>query len=469
MRSLRLRLILFAAMTIAVALWAAWHVMGMLFEHYTEQRMAITLTHEGNALIAATSIGADGVLHVDPRDIEARTRRPASGMYWEVLSPAGAVRSASLAGKVLTETAQESATRVANWDKNELPGPFETDLIAVERETRIAGVPVRFRIGEDDEPLDRARASFSREMGIFLFALGLALAIAAWAQVELGLLPLRRVRRELEAMERNPAERLSDQHPVEIAALTNAINALADARSEDLARARRRAGDLAHALKTPLAALAAQNRLARAAGATDAAEAIDQTLGAAAAVLEAEMARARAAASRFGGGVEATRPAALIEGLFAVLERTEHGMNLVFDIDVPTDWRIRIDADSFAEILGNILDNAARHARRVVRVSAVLSDASIDFLIDDDGPGIPEERRVEVLRRGVRLDESGGGHGLGLAIVADLAEATGGTVTLAQAPGRGLRVRLRWPSTLLSHETSGRTEDGEVQEQDPCA
>lgn len=469
MRSLRLRLILFAALAIAVALWAAWHVMGTLFEHYTEQRMAITLTHEGNALIAATSIGRDGVLHVDPRDIEARTRRPASGMYWEVLSPAGFVRSASLAGKTLAEAPQESAIHLADWDKIELPGPFETDLIAVEREMHITGVPVRFRIGEDDEPLDRARASFSREMGIFLFALGLALAIAAWAQVELGLLPLRRVRRELEAMERNPAERLSDQHPAEIAALTNAINALADARSEDLARARRRAGDLAHALKTPLAALAAQNRLARAAGATEAADAIEQTLGAAAAVLEAEMARARAAASRFGGGVEATCPATLIEGLFAVLERTEHGMNLVFDLDVPADWRIRIDSDSFAEILGNILDNAARHARRVVRVTGALDGTAIDFLIDDDGPGIPDERRAEVMRRGVRLDESGGGHGLGLAIVADLAEATGGAVTLEEAPDRGLRVRLRWPSTLLSHANPDRSEDGEFQEPDSCA
>ncbi len=143
-----------------------------------------------------------------------------------------------------------------------------------------------------------------------------------------------------------------------------------------------------------------------------------------------------------------------------MLERTEHGMDLVFDIAMPADWQIDIDAGSFAEILGNILDNAARHARRVVHVTGAATDGHIDFVIDDDGPGIPIDARGNVLRRGVRLDESGSGHGLGLAIVADLVEATGGTVTLEDAPDTGLRVRLRWPETLLSLVPSGRSDDG---------
>jgi signal transduction histidine kinase len=450
MRSLRLRLIAFAAIAIAVALWAAWHVMGRLFEHYTEQRMAITLTHEGGALIAATRIGGDGKPVVDPSDLDARTRRRASGLYWEVLAPAGAARSASLGGKALSLREDDRVVDVAGWRETEIDGPYETDLILVERDVTIGDAAVRVRVGEDDEPLDRARASFAHEMGMFLLALGIALALAAWAQVELGLRPLRRVRRELAAMERDPTQRLSGDHPREIEPLARAINALADARSDDLARARRRAADLAHALKTPLAALAAQSRVARTAGATQAADAIDQTLSAAAAVLESELARARAAASRAGEGVAATRPAKLIEGLFAVLERTERGMALVFDADVPPEWEIRIDADSFAEIFGNLLDNAAKHARRVVRVAANDEAGRLTFIVDDDGPGIPANQREGVLRRGVRLDESGAGHGLGLAIVADLIEATGGTIALGDAPGRGLRVALSWPDTLLN-------------------
>jgi len=452
MRSLRLRLIAFAAIAIAVALGAAWHVMGGLFEHLTEQRLAITLTHEGNALIAATRLGADGRPQVDMTDLDARTRRRASGLYWSVAAPGGEARSPSLAGAPLSTRALGKASTVAGWRKSEIPGPYETDLVLVERVVRIGTARVLVRVGEDDEPVDRARATFGHEMGLFLLALGVALSLAAWLQVELGLRPLRRVRRELAAMERDPAQRLSGGHPREIDGLIRAINALADARSEDVARARRRAADLAHALKTPLAALAAQSRVARSAGAGDAADAIDAILSAAATALESELARARAAASHAGVGAGVTCPAALIEGLFAVLERTERGMDLVFDLDAPADWRIAIDPDGFAEILGNLLDNAARHARRMVRVQGRLHGGRILFSVDDDGPGIAAEKRADALRRGVRLDESGSGHGLGLAIVADLVEATGGAVALDDAPQRGLRVVLSWPAALLRRD-----------------
>jgi len=450
MRSLRLRLIAFAALAIAVALWAAWHVMGLLFEHYTERRMADALIREGSAIAAAVQVDAAVRPSVVSNDLDARFRRRASGLYWEVRAPNGIAGSASLGGKKLAADAEAPETTGTAWTESEAPGPYEEDVILVERQLSVGGTQVTVRVGEDDEPIDRAGASFAREMGMFLLALGVALALAAWVQVELGLWPLRRVRRELAAMERNPAQRLSDDHPREIDDLAQAINALATARSEDLGRARRRAADLAHALKTPLAALAAQSRVARAAGATVAADAIDQTLTAAAAVLESELARARAAASRAGEGVAATRPATLIEGLFAVLERTDRGMGLVFDSDIPADWEIGIDGDSFAEIFGNLLDNATRHARRVVRVGAEQAAGRLSFTVDDDGPGIPLDQRGGVLRRGVRLDESGSGHGLGLAIVADLVEATGGAITLGDAPEYGLRVTLDWPDTLLT-------------------
>jgi signal transduction histidine kinase len=424
--------------------------MGLLFEHYTERRMADALIREGNAIIAAVQVDAAGRPSVVSNDLDARFRRRASGLYWEVRAPNGIAGSVSLGGKPLPADAEEREATDTAWSESEAPGPYEEDVILVERQVSVGAIRVMVRVGEDDEPIDRAGAAFAHEMGMFLLALGVALALAAWLQVELGLWPLRRVRRELAAMERNPAQRLSDDHPQEIDDLAQAINALATARSEDLVRARRRAADLAHALKTPLAALAAQSRVARAGGAGAAADAIDQTLSAAAAVLESELARARAAASRAGEGVAATLPAALIEGLFAVLERTESGMTLVFDSDIPADWEIGIDPDSFAEIFGNLLDNATRHARRVVRVGTALDAGRLSFVVDDDGPGIPAGQRDGVLRRGVRLDESGTGHGLGLAIVADLVEATGGTITLGDAPDQGLRVTLSWPDTLLT-------------------
>ena len=110
-------------------------------------------------------------------------------------------RSPSLGGSPLAE----SGPATASWRETEIAGPYEDDLILVQRRMRIGPSFVTIRVGEDDEPIDRAGASFAHEMAVFLTALGAALALAAWLQVELGLLPLRRVRRELAAMERNPA------------------------------------------------------------------------------------------------------------------------------------------------------------------------------------------------------------------------------------------------------------------------
>ncbi|MDB5705555.1 MAG: sensor histidine kinase [Sphingomonas bacterium] len=449
LRSLRLRLIAYAAVAIAIALVAAWMVMGALFEHHNELRQIDMLRGEATAIAAMVSVDARGRPIASELPTDSRYRRVGSGLYWSITAPGGRLRSPSLAGATIPAAKHGATDR---WEMHEAPGRFESELVIVEARVppRGGGGPVLVQVAQDEGPLDAAADEFAEEMAVFLGALWLLLAIAAWVQVELGLRPLRRVRDDLAAMRRNAATRLGDNYPHEIEGLAAAINALAQAREEDLGRARRRAADLAHALKTPLAALAAQNRLARANGAREAADAIEQTLAAAGAVLETELARARAAASRAAGETAQTHPAKMIERLFAVLQRTEAGMMLVFDSDIPEDWRIAVDADAFAEIFGNLLDNAARFARRIVHVGAVRENGVLRFSIDDDGPGIAASERDLVLRRGARLDETGSGHGLGLAIVADLVDATGGSFILDDAPAGGLRGEIIWPDAMLT-------------------
>jgi len=125
------------------------------------------------------------------------------------------------------------------------------------------GAPVLVQLAQDLASIRQSRQEFGRELALFLLLLWAVLLAAAWAQVQLGLRPLARVREELANLRQNPEQRLRAQHPSEIEPLTTAINALADAREKDLAAARRRAADLAHGLKTPLAALSAQSRRAR--------------------------------------------------------------------------------------------------------------------------------------------------------------------------------------------------------------
>jgi len=256
---------------------------------------------------------------------------------------------------------------------------------------------------------------------------------------------LSRVRAEMDRLRRNPAARLRERHPSEIAPLTDAINALADAREADLARARKRAADLAHSLKTPLAALAAQSRNARAAGAEDAAEGLDKAIAAVGAALEAELARARANAARNAATATDASPLDVAERVIGVIERTQQGEAIIFDTDMDESLRVPVAADDLAEILGALLENAARFARRQVQVRGWMDGAAaVHLTIGDDGPGIGDGRAEAALMRGGRLDEAGPGHGLGLAIVEDLMTATEGRLALGRSKLGGLEVSLSW-------------------------
>ena len=306
-------------------------------------------------------------------------------------------------------------------------------------------VPVLIQVATDDAPMLAAGHEFNLELMASLGILWLFLMIAAYVQVTLGLRPLADIRRQIDALKRNPAARLLASHPREIAPLTNAINALADARETDLSRARKRAGDLAHSLKTPLAAISAQARRAREAGATNAADGLERAITAMRAAMETELARTRAAAARDAGRSHAEDVRSVIENVIAVVERTEHGEHLAFEVDVPDSLQIPVAAEDLTEILGALIENAARHAQRRLRIAGTVELQECVLQVEDDGPGIDHDALQSVMLRGGRLDEAGSGHGLGLAIVSDLMRATGGSVTLDRATLGGLAARLAWP------------------------
>jgi signal transduction histidine kinase len=126
------------------------------------------------------------------------------------------------------------------------------------------------------------------------------------------------------------------------------------------------------------------------------------------------------------------------------MERTPQGARVTWTVDVPATLAARIDEEDLTEALGNLTENAARHAQSSVTVKARADDGMIEVAVIDDGPGIPPERAQEALRRGGRLDQSGSA-GLGLAIVGDIAEAWGASLSI-ERPARGCRIVLRIPS-----------------------
>jgi len=334
-----------------------------------------------------------------------------------------------------------------DWDRSIVDGPFDQRVVLVARLIRPerAGSDVLVQLAHEQKSLHEAREEFGEELAVFLALLWLILSIAAWVQVELGLRPLRHVRNEVDLLKRNPRERIAAAHVAEIEPLTNAINELAEARERDLGRARRRAADLAHGLKTPLAALSAQSRRAREAGATEAADGLDHAIAAATSAIEGELARSRAAAIRAAPSGDTTVALPLLESLIGVVEKTEFGAKLVFEVNVPDQLRVPVATEDLLEIAGALIENAARYARRRVRITGEATGAGC-LIIEDDGPGIDSEKVAQALARGARLDEAGSGHGLGLAIANDLVDATRGQMTLLRSELGGLKVTIAWPA-----------------------
>lgn len=441
--SLRLRLILGGAMAVLVALAVSWLAMTWLFERHIERRETDELTRVALNLVAGLSVDPAGKPVVAAAPVDPRLQTPAGGLYWQVSTPAGAVRSRSLWDQALKPPAEASAE---SWRARIAAGPFDDRILVVERRVRPdhAGPVVLVQVASEERALRAARAEFGRDLAIFLGGLWIVLSAAATVQVVLGLSPLARIRADLARLRGSPSARMADDHPREIAPLIGAINDLAQAREADLARARRRAGDLAHSLKTPLAALSAQSRRARAAGAVDAADGLDRAIEAMAAALETELARARAAAARETTIHARAEVLAVVERLVAVVERTAEGQRLMFDVEIDPALRAPVAEDVLTEMLGALIENAARFARRQVRVTGVEVEGDVRLSIDDDGPGMEEGRAEAALMRGGRLDEAGPGHGLGLAIVRDLVEASSGALSLGRSDLGGLAVSTLW-------------------------
>jgi signal transduction histidine kinase len=443
--SLRWRLLAGAAVAVFAALAIAWVAMTLLFQRHLELRVEQELRRDALQLVAGLSFDPTGMITIQQLPTDPRFDTPAGGLYWQISAGQESQRSRSLWDEALAPSPDADALE---WRTRRVDGPFGQRLFLLERIVQPANSSQRVlvQLALDENELIVARDDFSLTLAMFLLLLWAVLSGAAWIQVQLGLRPLKRLRSELSALRHNAAERLSAGYPREVEPLTQAINDLASAREADVKRARQRAADLAHGLKTPLSALAAQSRLIRE-GRGDpgaAADGLDRAISSAAAAVEAELARARAAASRHARQDAQASPLLVAQRLILVLERTEKGARLDYVLDVPDTLRLAVAAEDLSEILGPLLENAVRFARRQVRVSGAEMDGSITLSVEDDGPGLSAAEASEALARGVRLDQAGGGHGLGLAIARELAEATGGTIELGASSLGGLRIDFRW-------------------------
>ena len=239
--------------------------------------------------------------------------------------------------------------------------------------------------------------------------------------------------------------RLEGEYPVEVKPLVDDLNALLADREQRIAKAHRKAGDLAHGLKTPLTLLNQHAEHARTTGQVDLANAIHQHVERMRRQIDYHLAHARASASE---GNPSTRCHVLTsaDALARTMMTLHAEKRVTVDVHVPPDQFVRSQREDLEEMLGNLVDNACKWATSRVTIQSSSSNGRTDIVVEDDGPGLAAELRETVLQRGVRADEAAPGSGLGLAIVADLVELYGGSIHLASSALGGLRATLTLPS-----------------------
>jgi len=439
--SIRFRLWSAATISILVALAIAGIGLRYLFELNVERRIVRELTVNLNELIGATSFAADGRLSVAPDLTDPRFANPLSGHYWQVedLASHSLVRSRSLwdATLALPEEASGELKKI-----EELEGPGGELTIAVQRTiTDADGRSFRAIVAEDHHSVEVSVREYVQDLAPALILLAAALIAAFFVQITVGLAPLENLRVAVRNVIAQQTARLDVTAPSEVQPLADEINRLLDAQEKALARARARATDLAHGLKTPLQVLSADIRALRGKGETELADEIEKSAGAIRRHVERELARARLAPGISGKASCRVRETAA--GVIAVVRRTPNSKQLSFVLDIAEDFTAPVDEGDLSEILGNLVENAARFARSSVRISATATASEVTIAVADDGPGIPDADREAALSRGVQLDSKGGSSGLGLAIVSDIVEAYGGRLAMANAdPGLVVTIAL---------------------------
>lgn len=441
--SLRLRLALMGALAVVLALGAAGFALSLLFDEHVERRAVAEMQVQLDQVLGGLASGPEGLAVATP-PADPRFSRPYSGLYWQIEAGERTLRSRSLWDQALALPADRPAGSEARL--HDLTGPDGARLLALEQSVQL---PARLGVGEarvavamDRAELSAARAAFVADLAPYLAVLALALIAAQIVQLAYGLRPLKHIRQRVAALRAGRAARMGDAWPAEMIPLAGEIDALLEAREADLERARARAGDLAHGLKTPLQALLGEAERLRQSGGTRAASAIEEIADTMHTHVERALVRARAAGA---GGNPAADVAGVVARIHAVLKRTPAGESLNWRISIPDELAfVAMDPTDLAEALGALAENAARHARRKVAITAAQKGDRVRIRIADDGPGVPAESLTEIGQRGRRLDEQLPGDGLGLAIASDIVEAAGGHIDLRNGP-EGFEAMLDLP------------------------
>ena len=439
MSSLRLRLGIGLALSLLLVFALQWLAVTAALRQLAEAQISTRLQHDLDNLLAGLSVQADGRLALDPARVALIYNRPLSGHYFQITSGEQMMRSRSLWDTVLPVTLPPPGS----VRRRRVEGPAGQPLLLQEGGYTIEDRPVALAVAEDLGPLAQQLQRFGLTYAMVSAGVLMLLVLVQALLVRLALKPIDRARAGIVRLERGEIDALSEQVPRELLPFVRELNRLLAVLRRRLERSRHALGNLAHALKGPLtllAELAGRREL----NALPEIRASLRTQNAALAQLvERELARARLAGPATGARFDAASELpALIDAVTAIYRDKA----LAVEPDLAPGLVVSADREDMLELLGNLLDNACKWARKRVRIRLVRSSGLL-ITVEDDGPGLAPETSARIAQRGVRLDEAMPGHGLGLAIVRDIVESYNGTLDFAPSETLGgLAVRVVLPA-----------------------
>ena len=444
--SLTRRMIGIAALWIVILLGVGGYALDRVLTTAITRNFDAQLDYVLTALIASSEIGPDGEVFLNRPPADQRFLEPYSGLYFQI---SGTGRqgtqtqsiefpSRSLWDRRLQVRGGHRDFNVHTYDTREFE---DEELRVLERDVRLPGSAVRWRFqvaqnrdGLNDQ-IEVLRRTMVRSFGI----LGLGLIGLAALQAFYGLWPLRRVRRAIASIRSGEKSRIEERFPPEIEPLTEELNALLVHNEVQAEESRRHAGNLAHALKTPLTVITN----AATAKAPDLADTVCREATTMRRQVDHHLARARAIGRRSSAQARSE--------VWPSLESVERAVSRLYEkvtIDLAGDKNaaVRVERQDLDELLGNLIENAAKYGGGRVFVTVETTPECVEILVEDDGRGIPEGERISIFDRGARLDTGKPGTGLGLAIVRDVAQIYGGSVILEESEDLGgLLSRLKLP------------------------
>ncbi len=444
--SLKIRLLAIQAITVLVALGLTGFVLGYLFERHVERRISSELDTYITQIAARLSFDSSGKPLLEGKLADPRFEKIYGGLYWQINNETSHKSSHSRSLWDIALTLPVDSPGFGKVHIHTTKGPEGTDILVHERrlifKSSLGNKTSRIIVAIDLAELRAMGSEFSYDVAVALLVLGLFLLLAGWIQVMIGLKPLSLIQKSITAIRSGKATRIDTVMPLEVTPLVDEVNSLLAAQEKVISKAKSRADNLAHGFKTPLTALKSDARRLRNKGENKIAADVEATTQLMHRQIERELAKARI---RHIGYMPEIAVLPLIQSIVNTLQRTPDGKDKNFQVRCIHDLHVQVDKDDMTEILGNLLENAVKYADHKIIVRVFTKEQVVIFQIEDDGIGISNSQMEMAQKRGVRLDESVTGSGIGLAIVNDVLEAYKQDLKLGKSSLGGLKASFQLP------------------------